>query len=620
MAQTHIKVKSDQPLAASADKHRDLLPRTGAGAGQMFVESFSKFLASNGKILAPIAVLLIVGVFVYYGIKAMGDNSTRDLKARVERAAIAEKPDALKEQFEQALEAVKGRPELEAYARYRYAMRSFDLLKPPYKPEELQVTIGLMNAYLEQFGKNDAHKAQNQMATALRDQLQADHDFITKNGDKLPFTKDTKVDKPAAKKSAAPANPVVVFKTSVGDLRVELFEDAALNGVKNLVSLVEEGYYDRIKPSALEFSNQFSRTGDYRGATVIGIGKEGRPKGVKLEKPAGQETDEKADVVPQKTPYTIEYSGDTKAEFVAGSIAFARDIEADNRVRGEFFVVIEPSDYLKQRFSPLGKVLDGEKGLEIARRLDKATVYYAYVEQQREGTEYKPQVIYTGWPAPMVKRDEPPKPLRFNALTQIIDDKANPMVVIELESGDVVVELKQELAPNTVKNFISLIEEGFYNKDCEFYRVEGAAKGIAEIMKNQGLRIVQGGREGTHQHDYVIKNEAVDPNFPGKNTRGTIAMARTNDLDSASTEFYINLKDNPAWDKKTSPYTVFGEVIQGLELLEEVKKDDAIKSIKIIRKRSGEYLPTVKYKDSMEWGPKKKVEPPKEEPKKPEGG
>lgn len=606
MAQTHIKVKSDKPLSASADKHRDLLPRTGASGGQIFIEAFGKFLAANGKILAPLAVLVIVGVFVYYTFTSSHDKSVRDLKAGLERAALADKPDKLKEQFEQALEAVKGRLELEAYGYYRYAMRSYELIKPPPKAEEIKVTLGLIDDYIGKFGKNETFKSQNDVIVAVQAKLKADLEFLEKDSARLPFTKDTPVNKPAPKMVAAPANPIVVFKTSVGELRFELFEDAALNGVKNMVSLVEEGYYERTPATAREFSNQFSSTSDFRGSTIATIGREGRPKGVKLEKPAGQADDEKADTVPQKPPYTIDYSGDSAAEFVKGSIAYTRELEADSRARGEFFIVIEPSEYLKRRFAPLGRLLDGEKGLDVARRLEKATVYYAYVEQKREGVEYRPRVNYTGWPLEMLKRDEPPKPLRFNGLATVIDDRANPIVVIELEAGDIVVELKQDIAPNTVANFISLVEEGFYNKDCKFYRVEGSAKGIVDIMRDKRLRIVQGGRESTYSHDYVIKNEAVAEGFRGRNSRGTIAMARTNELDSASTEFFINLKENPDWDKKASPYAVFGEVIQGIELAEGIQKDDAIKSIKVIRKRSGDYIPVVKYKDSLDWVPKKK--------------
>ena len=95
-------------------------------------------------------------------------------------------------------------------------------------------------------------------------------------------------------------------------------------------------------------------------------------------------------------------------------------------------------------------------------------------------------------------------------------------------------------------------------------------------------------------------------------------MARTNDLNSASTEFFVNLKDFPQWDKKASPYCVFGKVLEGLDLLEDVKANDKIVSIKVIRKRGGEYLPKVKYKDKGDYEKKKKVDPPKDEPKKEE--
>ena len=61
---------------------------------------------------------------------------------------------------------------------------------------------------------------------------------------------------------------------------------------------------------------------------------------------------------------------------------------------------------------------------------------------------------------------------------------------------------------------------------------------------------------------------------------------------------------------------MFGRVLEGIELLEDVKDNDKIKSVKVIRKRQGEYLPEVKYKDKGSYEKKKKVDPPKDEPKK----
>lgn len=92
---------------------------------------------------------------------------------------------------------------------------------------------------------------------ALRAQLGDDLDFLEPIA-KLPFSKDTKVDKPAAKSVKTPT--IIAFVTAKGTLRFELFEDGAPNAVKNLVSLVDEGYFDRSDFDALEFANKFNRS------------------------------------------------------------------------------------------------------------------------------------------------------------------------------------------------------------------------------------------------------------------------------------------------------------------------------------------------------------------------
>jgi hypothetical protein len=103
-------------------------------------------------------------------------------------------------------------------------------------------------------------------------------------------------------------------------------------------------------------------------------------------------------------------------------------------------------------------------------------------------------------------------------------------------------------------------------------------------------------------------------------------MARTNTgLDTASTEFFINIKDHPHWDEEESPYCVFGEVIFGLEFAAALPEVDPnkggtptdahkIKGAKVLRKRAHEYVPEVKYNDGGDWVKKKPVELPKSAP------
>ncbi|MCC6466527.1 MAG: peptidylprolyl isomerase [Planctomycetes bacterium] len=616
MAWTTIKKKKEgeaEPVAAQNDAYRDVLPRTGLSAGAELVNGISKFLVAYGRVLTPLLFLVLAGLAIWYVLAKRSDSSELELRNRIDRAALVEKFDELPGKMEPMVGEAEEDGRLEAYARYRFAMRANELIEKPYKKDQLEKLVSILGDYESKFGEDEQYTAWNQRVKSLKERIKADIEFFAsaEKSAGLPWDHHSKADKPAAKEVQG-ANPIVVLRTSVGDVRIELYETDAPNAVKHLVSLIDEGYYDRADIGAESFANAFNPTGPFRGATVLSLGKEGRPVGVELKKPTTAKEGEDVDTATVENPYAIDYEGSTTKAFMAGSVALVRSGDDPMRCRGHLMVVLEPSDALGQNFLPLGQVLPDS--METARRLSGATVYYTWVEQKRTGTKYVPKVYYDGWPVASDKREKKPDPLRFRNAPLEINDKLNPLVVIEMEKGDIVIELYQDVCPNTVKNFVSLIEERFFDKGCEFYRVEGSGADVAEIYRNQGARIIQGGRDQSHQHDYVIKNEAVDNDkYMLTNRRGTIAMARTSDLDSASTEFFVNLRDYPDWDRKASPYCVFGRVIYGLELAGTVAKDDKITGAKVIRKRSGEYLPDVKYKDGDKWGTKKKVTPPTDE-------
>lgn len=152
--------------------------------------------------------------------------------------------------------------------------------------------------------------------------------------------------------------------------------------------------------------------------------------------------------------------------------------------------------------------------------------------------------------APVAEKKETPK------------TPANPVVKIVTSKGEIQVELYPDKAPITVKNFLSYTKEGFYD-DTIFHRV------IKDFM------IQGGGMTKDMQHKKTkspIKNEAANGL---KNKRGTIAMARTNVPDSATSQFFINHKDNPFLDfRDPSPrgigYAVFGKVIKGMDVVDAI--------------------------------------------------
>jgi cyclophilin family peptidyl-prolyl cis-trans isomerase len=164
---------------------------------------------------------------------------------------------------------------------------------------------------------------------------------------------------------------------------------------------------------------------------------------------------------------------------------------------------------------------------------------------------------------------------------------ANPVVVVETSLGTFKVELFEDKAPVTVKNFLQYVEDKHYDGTI-FHRV------ISDFMI-QGGGFEPGMKEKKTRA--AIKNESSNGL---SNLKGTIAMARTGEPDSATAQWYVNVKDNTFLDKAKARdgvgYCVFGRVIEGLDVVEKIKnvetdtvkgfenvptKDVTIKSVKV---------------------------------------
>jgi len=126
--------------------------------------------------------------------------------------------------------------------------------------------------------------------------------------------------------------------------------------------------------------------------------------------------------------------------------------------------------------------------------------------------------------------------------------------------GKIVIELNAESAPVTVKNFLKYAEENFYDGTI-FHRV----------MPNF---MIQGGGFGSDMIEKPARTPIVNEANNGlKNDRGTIAMARTNDPDSATCQFFINHTDNNFlnYSSPAKPgYAVFGKVVEGMDVVDEI--------------------------------------------------
>ncbi len=146
--------------------------------------------------------------------------------------------------------------------------------------------------------------------------------------------------------------------------------------------------------------------------------------------------------------------------------------------------------------------------------------------------------------------------------------KGNPMVVLSTSLGDIKVELYADKAPITVKNFLDYAKAGYYDGTV-FHRV------IPGFMIQGGgmTADMQDKREGQKP---PIKNES-DNGL--KNDTGTLAMARTGVPDSATSQFFINVKDNTFLNRESAQdkvgYAVFGKVVEGMDV---VKKIEGVKT------------------------------------------
>ncbi len=143
----------------------------------------------------------------------------------------------------------------------------------------------------------------------------------------------------------------------------------------------------------------------------------------------------------------------------------------------------------------------------------------------------------------------------------------DPVVVLETSKGPIVIRLFEELAPNTVNNFIDLVNKGFYN-GLNFHRREAGF-------------VVQGGCPNGDGTGNYIDPKTNQPRYlkleinPGlrHNSAGVVSMARSNHPDSASCQFYITLGAAPHLDGK---YAVFGGVIRGLNVVHSLAIGDKI--------------------------------------------
>lgn len=153
-----------------------------------------------------------------------------------------------------------------------------------------------------------------------------------------------------------------------------------------------------------------------------------------------------------------------------------------------------------------------------------------------------------------------------------------PYVEFATAKGTAVVELFEDDAPNTVANFIHLVESGFYREN-QIIRRESNPNNRGFLQTGSPDNTVQG------TPGYTIRDE---PNGH-RHTRGALSMARKHQVpNSAGSQFFICIESQPQLD---GVYTVFGRVIEGMEVIDGLQKGDVIRSMRVVRKREHPYVP-----------------------------
>ncbi len=151
-------------------------------------------------------------------------------------------------------------------------------------------------------------------------------------------------------------------------------------------------------------------------------------------------------------------------------------------------------------------------------------------------------------------------------------DKSKPNAILETSKGQIVIELYPDAAPKTVDNFATLIQQGFYD-GLSFHRY------VPDF-------VIQGGDptgDGTGGPGWTIYGEFQDPELRSKmptHEKGVVAMARKPQPNSAGSQFYICLNsDSKSYQHLEGDYTAFGRVIEGLEVVDQLRQGDRINKV-----------------------------------------
>jgi cyclophilin family peptidyl-prolyl cis-trans isomerase len=307
-----------------------------------------------------------------------------------------------------------------------------------------------------------------------------------------------------------------VITTDLGVIRFEFFPDKALRHTQQFIKLARAGFYD---------GSAFHRV------IPRGIIQGGDPS---LKDP--------------KTPRDRWGTGalsQIKDEFsdikhVRGTVSTVRIPGKADSGGAQFFICASPQAQLDGQFSAFGQVTEG---MDVVDKISLAPA------DDRQVTVTPVKIISV--------KIEPKKVEPFKDATP---DQLRKDVLLRTSLGDMTVEMAPDTAPEHVRNFLKLVETGWYDHTA-FHRI------VPGFVVQGGIGTTRAGGVGHPADRWVRKLKGEFSKI--EHTRGVLSMARADDPDSADTSFFIVLGPAPHLDRK---YTVFGKVIDGFDTLEKIEK------------------------------------------------
>jgi len=307
-----------------------------------------------------------------------------------------------------------------------------------------------------------------------------------------------------------------VIATDLGIIRIEFFPDKAPKHVQQFIKLAGSGFYD-----GSGFHRVIPRGIIQGGDPLL---KDSQPRQRWGTGALNQIADEFSDI-----------------KHVRGTVSTVRIPGQANSGGAQFFICASPQPQLDGQFSAFAQVTEG---LDVVDKISLAPI-------DSNGLTVTPVKITSI----KIERKKP-EPFKDATIDQMRRD-----VLLRTSMGDITLEMNPELAPEHVRNFLKLVESGWYDHTA-FHRI------IPGFVIQGGMGNTRAGSQ-PHPADKWVHKLKGEFSRTAVHVRGILSMARTNDPDSAETSFFIVLGAASHLDGK---YTIFGKVVDGFDTIELIEK------------------------------------------------